>query len=154
MESSFQVNICCWNKSVNYCNKLKNFLKTFWRVPVYLFLTKSKTYRKCQHLGKSILKMTNCPALLWRALPKLMFWKYSGLLYLATLIITQLNTYALCVKAKYLLKFFSKFSVQVLALAQWWTAHNNLVSKVTKVTVDHIDLRKISSKYLRRSTCF
>ena len=55
---------------------------------------------KYQHIGKSVLQVAKYLALRWRALPKVMFSKYSGLLYLATLIITQSNTYALCIKAK------------------------------------------------------
>ena len=44
------------------------------------------------------------------------------------------------------LKFFSKFSVQVQVFyTVMGRAHKNLVSKVPKVTVNHIDLRKIST---------
>ena len=41
----------------------------------------------------------------WRALPKAVFWKYSKLLHLTTFkqhLITQSNTYTLCLRARYL----------------------------------------------------
>ena len=34
-------------------------------------------------------------------------------------------------------------------LAPWWRAHKNLVPKVSKGTVNYVELRKISSKHLR-----
>ena len=50
--------------------------------------------------------MVNCPALRWTTLTKVMFCKYSGLLYLATLIIIQSNIYSLGIKSKIFVKIF------------------------------------------------
>ena len=48
--------------------------------------------------------------------------------------------------------FSSGFQYKYRFSAQRWTANKNFASKVPRVTINHIDLRKISSKYLRMYT--
>ena len=52
-----------------------------------IFLQNQKR-QKYQNLVKNILKIADCPALGWRGLSNMLFLKHSGLLFLATLIIT------------------------------------------------------------------
>ena len=55
-------------------------------------------------------------------------------------------------KSKIFIKIFQQFFGTSVSFQHIDRAHQNLVPKVPKVTVNHIDLRKIFSKYLRTRT--